>query len=166
MVYQLSNPWKQWSNKQWSKGSEFVEVGYSVIDDWYGSRLSWVPEARFKKKEHIQPVLSSPCHIIPTHEMCSMWLRCSGNNNSRCWNVWMKAWPAGSESLIRPQRNFSPAGWRWTFSIPSASACVCCIACWGGVLGDKYPKCEERLTVMGPRRWRRKLFCSSERNDC
>lgn len=84
----------------------------------------------FLKKEHIQPVPSSPCHIIPTHEMCSMWLRCSGNNNSRCWNVWMKAWPAGSESLIRPQRNFSPTGWRWTF--PFLQLRLACVALHAG----------------------------------
>lgn len=38
------------------------------------------------------------------------------------------------------------------FSIPPASACLCCFACRGGVLGDKYPKCEKRLAVRGPRR--------------
>lgn len=137
----------------WSKGSELVEVCHLVLDDKYSSRWSWFPEARFKKevrkRKHIQPVPSSPCHIIPTHEMCSMWLRCSGNNNSRCWNVCMKAWPAGSESLIRPQWNFSPAGWRWTFPIPPASACMCCIACWGGSVGRQIPQMWEKADCYG-----------------
>lgn len=91
------------ANKQRSKLPNLLKVfSYRWLIQKWVILPSWI--------EPHSACPSSPCHIIPTCEMCPIWLRCSSNNNSRCGNVCMKAWPAGSGSLIRPQWNFFPPG--------------------------------------------------------